>query len=674
MMAVLDQELRHLLTRPPDRPDPRPTGMLAERDDSPAAVPVRVDITNNDTTVSATSKKRKHASGSAANTAANSPAPEPLQTISQGPVTPTFTPISEGSPYHNLEQIVLNQLGFRYCPAGASPPGSALLARTVESTPQYYRFSWEDRSPSVSITTDGLGVRGTSGFRSVRGNAPVREGKWYMEFTIELGAGERSPGTTTSQGAHVRLGWARRESTLSGPVGLDGYSYGLRDATGEKVTLSRPKPYAPRGLRCGDVVGMYISLPPLRVPDPRDPADPAHIHRERIPIQLRDRTYFEAREYPVSREMQMLLEEAGKSTKDVAPAPAPPVKKKTAGKSSAPGGSKSAPAKPQGRPLPILEGSRIAFFVNGECQGIAFENLYDFRPLKPDKANEAANKAKGSRRRPEAQAHRDNPFDDGTLGYYPIVSLFNEARVRMNPGPEFAFPPPDDIDTILSQDSLGHDLAPLATGAGGDVDMKPPPSRTWRPISDRYAEYVAEQVTLDEIDEQNAKAQLAQQAKEAEAEEKVRLARERKRLQSQAARANKKAKLTAEAERKGSEGVGTTPGVGTPVPELEKAEEGAAIPVSLSGVDDELQALAGLHAPIAESSAAPSPAAASPVPDVEMPAAPAPVQGTVRRDLISLASEGGAASASGASSPREPSPAPMMVPEIRYDYSVEEVE
>ena len=99
MMAVLDQELRHLLTRPPDRPDPRPTGMLAERDDSPVAVPVRVDITNNDTTVSATSKKRKHASGSAANTAANSPAPEPLQTISQGPVTPTFTPISEGSPY-----------------------------------------------------------------------------------------------------------------------------------------------------------------------------------------------------------------------------------------------------------------------------------------------------------------------------------------------------------------------------------------------------------------------------------------------------------------------------------------------------------------------------------------------------------------------------------------------
>ena len=47
--------------------------------------------------------------------------------------------------------------------------------------------------------------------------------------------------------------------------------------------------------------------------------------------------------------------------------------------------------------------------------------------------------------------HRENPFDDGTLGYYPFISLFNDAIVRLNPGPEFEYPPPPDINSFLDK-------------------------------------------------------------------------------------------------------------------------------------------------------------------------------------------------------------------------------
>lgn len=46
------------------------------------------------------------------------------------------------------------------------------------------------------------------GFRMVRANCGVREGQWYYEVTIDRGGEPRYEGR---DGAHVRLGWARRE-------------------------------------------------------------------------------------------------------------------------------------------------------------------------------------------------------------------------------------------------------------------------------------------------------------------------------------------------------------------------------------------------------------------------------------------------------------------------------
>ncbi|GME81409.1 unnamed protein product [Ambrosiozyma monospora] len=42
--------------------------------------------------------------------------------------------------------------------------------------------------------------------------------------------------------------------------------------------------------------------------------------------------------------------------------------------------------------------------------------------------------------------------DDGTSGYYPMVSCFRKGIVELNPGPELEFPPEDLKDRIDSKE------------------------------------------------------------------------------------------------------------------------------------------------------------------------------------------------------------------------------
>ncbi len=423
-------------------------------------------------------------------------ASRPRLTVSRHP---SFIPVAPGSPYHSTEPLCFNRLNFRYTPAGISNPTSAHPFRTIESAPQALRVSWEDRSPFIKVTPDGLGLRGEKGFRSARCNAPVREGKWYMEVKITLGGGDKPEGTKRKEGSHVRVGWARREAPLGGPAGLDGYSYAVRDKTGEKVHLSRPRPYG-QPFKSGDVVGMYISLPsPRRQPNKKDPHDPAHIQRERIAIEFKGQEYFESLEYSQSKEMLALME-ANNRSKDSSSTPAPPPTKKSATVKNLPSTSRGKASLPEPapmRPLPTLgPESCIAFFVNGQPQGIAFQDLYDYLPLRkgPDKAQEKKRAHKDGIRE-----HKENPFDDGSLGYYPVISLFNEAEVRINPGPDFDYPPPADIDAVLI--SPNDDVKP-------SLDSTP----KWRPMCDRYPEYMAEQFALDDADEaEDAKQVQARQ-------------------------------------------------------------------------------------------------------------------------------------------------------------------
>lgn len=480
------------------------------REASPAPVTLLSVPTN------PSSRKRKHAAISGGATATASPAPSergetpnpssenvvlhkldlssrPRLTISRHP---SFVPIAPGSPYCTTEPLCINRLNFRYTPAGVTGQEGGIPFRTIESAPTTFRVSWEDRSPFIKVTQDGLGLRGDKGFRSARCNAPVREGKWYMEIKIGRGGGYLPPDSKRAEGSHVRLGWARREAHLNAPVGLDGYSYAMRDKSGEKVHLSRPRPYG-QAFKSGDVVGMYISLPsPKRQPNKKDPYDPAHIKRERIAIEFKGQEYFESLEYAQSKEMIALMD-ANDRKKSTSSTPAPSSSKKSATvknlPSTARGGKSRPPEAAPMRPLPTLgPESCIAFFVNGKSQGIAFQDIFDYLPLRtpPNKSQE--------KRRPNREGireHKENPFDDGSLGYYPMISLFNEAEVALNPGPDFEYPPPPDIDAVLM--SVNQE----------DADVKPAEeeARKWRPMCERYAEYMAEQFALDQQEEAEAR-------------------------------------------------------------------------------------------------------------------------------------------------------------------------
>ncbi|KAF8758862.1 Set1 complex component ash2 [Rhizoctonia solani] len=446
---------------------------------------------------------------------------EQLEGVSRGPV---FLPISERdtSDFRVTADIPMNRQGFRYIPAGPSRiPG--IICRTLESPPaSCVHVSWEDRSPFVRVTEDGLRMTTDKGYRSARLN----------------GGGEGKGDVANPEGSHVRLGWARREAPLNGPVGLDGYSYGMRDKTGEKVTLSRPKPYG-RPFRTGDVVGLYISLPSRREAQPGDPADPARIMRKRIPIQFKHQLYFESVEYRVSKEMEALLEQNNKPP----PPPLPSPTKRSAKK--LPERTRPKPvATPVMRPLPILKDSKIAFFVNGECQGVAFEDIYDYLQLRVDPKSTSVKSRRGGA--VEAfQRERENAYDDGWLGYYPFISVFGGGIARINAGPNFHFRPPDDIDALLES----TDSTPSVKQEGSNP--------TWRPLQERYPEFMAEQWALDAKEEAHAKAAI--EANEAENVRKAEAAKRKK--EDQRRREALKAERDAGAATPPVEG---TPGTTTP--------------------------------------------------------------------------------------------------------------
>jgi COMPASS component BRE2 len=163
--------------------------------------------------------------------------------------------------------------------------------------------------------------------------------------------------------------------------------------------------------------------------------------------------------------------------------------------------------------------------------------------------------------------HRENPFDDGTLGYYPFISLFNEAAVCLNPGPDFDFPPPLDIDVVLdgkpttsSSDASARPAAPLMISTETDTkpiidspEIKPPlpdllsttpdvkSCPTWRPACERYPEFMQEEWAFDATEDDLAKVEHAKYAAAEKVEEDRRKQREKKKQQADARKKARKA-------------------------------------------------------------------------------------------------------------------------------------
>lgn len=517
---------------------------------------------------------------------------------------PALLPVPGSVTMFQPHNTPINRNGWRYTFAGpctSSMPYS--VYRSIPSHPAHVRWDWSDRSGFTKMAHQADIVTSDKGWRSARGNVPVRQGSWYCEVEIlppedpaaALAAGADAAPLAGQQhasakdGPHVRLGWARREAPLNAPVGFDAYSYGLRDTTGQRVLLSRPLPYGD-AFRAGDVVGMYIHIPPLSKPALSDVRDPRHIRRRRIPIRYRGQIFFEQLEYAQSKEMEYLMERSWAGEQLTRPdgslalqrgpaglepdsqasdrlaaasgargkrfqkeqAPSQPTAPPGTGKSkrqSGPGtaSSKDTKAKPrkQLRPLPTLgESSRIGFFLNGRPQGWAFRDLLDFRQLrsvtgdaKTRKKEAAGSKGSGREESPAAAAasademaaaglglddmpplrtsaslaaimkSRENPYDDGSTGYFPFVSLYGGARAKIRAGPaEMRYPPVawDKVEEALDQAERAKRSADDVPSNADTANSRPNWWGQTRPLSERFSEYWSEQWTYDIEEEERA--------------------------------------------------------------------------------------------------------------------------------------------------------------------------
>lgn len=329
-------------------------------------------------------------------------------------------------------------------------------------------MSYEDAAAHVFFNSTARQVTTNKGFRMARANVAVREGRWYWECKITQGIRKANDGDSKPEGGkHVRMGWARREASLDAPVGFDAYSYGIRDVTGEKVFMSRPKDFFPPGepILEGDVIGLEIQLPSERLHrnvmtgnynpavdpheewQPRQTAEAPNIVRDRVPIRFKAHTYFEKIEYHSTKELEDLMNPspAGSGSSSDTPNPFHPT-----------------PA------LRTLPKSYIKIYKNGKLMGTAFEDLLGFLP--------PASK-------PMPQVGAREGFDDGMLGYYPAVSIFRGGAAEVNFGPDFWYPPPGYVPT------------------SEDIDMDSSDGSRLRAVSDRYRDQIAEDVVYDIIDE-----------------------------------------------------------------------------------------------------------------------------------------------------------------------------
>ena len=99
--------------------------------------------------------------------------------------------------------------------------------------------------------------------------------------------------------------------------------------------------------------------------------------------------------------------------------------------------------------------------------------------------------------KPPNQTGAREGFDDGTLGYYPAISVFRGGAAEANFGPRFWFPPPDlavDEDTAMA-DSVDVKVNPVTKKqiAGQHSNL--------RPMSERFNEQIAEDIVYDVVDE-----------------------------------------------------------------------------------------------------------------------------------------------------------------------------
>lgn len=352
-----------------------------------------------------------------------------------------------------------NKRGFKYMPCRPNPFFDSILYSTTDLPPYSARWSYFDRSPEMYLSKDVtiVGTQDCDGWRSTRATCGIREGKWYIEYKIINGITNqdndydtdyandtrKSRSTTPMIGGnldpHVRLGIARIEASLEAPVGFDGYGYGIRDINCEKIHLSRRSEIKSNNqnecntkidLKNGDIIGILLDLPNITVQKEiaksmikqKTLSNPQEnkinftasktvtksfiengIEREMIPIKYKSELYFEEYEYTGSKTMEHLLNPVTVF------------------------GEHAIPDKERFKPA-ILPNSSITLYVNGVKMGTPFKNLFAFLPPASEQRMARSNNKTLKKSQDDFIIDRD----DGTLGYYPMVSCFRGGAVQIN--------------------------------------------------------------------------------------------------------------------------------------------------------------------------------------------------------------------------------------------------
>jgi len=420
-----------------------------------------------------------------------------------------------------------NKRGYRYSHCVADPYfRHKQYYRQTDTTPYGPRFSFEDTDKWMHFDTSGRYITNEKGWRMARANVCAREGSVYYEVRVVRGVpadGSGLPAAAAGPQPHVRMGWARREAPLDSPVGFDGYSYGVTDMRFETMHRSRPgkffHPKSKKGakakagapirtentpvelkedIREGDVIGMEITLPGMALhqkvvngvynpavdigdglDDPYVKNQPgAEIHdviRDRIPVPYKANIYFETMDYVSTKPVEAYTDRT-LSLSSLAQA------------GSLPGANSTIKAPPNPNhvdpALRTLPHSSVKVYKNGALIGTAFENLLAFLP-----PASLPSKAAGAR----------EGFDDGMLGYFPAIACFSGGIAEVNFGEHGFWSPPPHI-RATKQDSSKQAVNGQITESG-DNENGWKPGRALRPIAERYAEQVAEDVVWDIIDE-----------------------------------------------------------------------------------------------------------------------------------------------------------------------------
>ncbi|TKX26113.1 hypothetical protein C1H76_1639 [Elsinoe australis] len=425
--------------------------------------------------------------------------PRPTTFASHEPF-PFLTPDGETELRKPLDRAA-NAKGYRYVECIADPLFKHKgYYRATDTTPFGPRMSWEDADKWIHFDERGKMVTNEKGWRMGRANVGVREGKAYFEVRIVRGvkSGEEEVEGDGPQ-PRVRVGWARREAPLDGPVGYDGFSYGVTDRRFETMHRSRggkfwkEKKGPKKGgkaekewvegeddVREGDVIGLEINLPSFTlhrkivegVYNPAvdlgdgfedtsariDPGEkPYDIIRDRITVPYKGHLFFESYDYwhetpPMKAYSDRTLALANLGSPVQIPGANTTIK-------TAPNPNHPEPA------LRTLPHSSIRVYKNGQLVGTAFENLLAFLP-----PASLPNKSAGAR----------EGFDDGMIGYFPAISCFSGGIAEVNFGEHGFWMPPAHLKPTAPGEKTGRNL---------------------RPLAERFSEQIAEDIVYDIIDE-----------------------------------------------------------------------------------------------------------------------------------------------------------------------------